>query len=94
MTTQADILTLSDERDLWLRRLLNSERAAYVAGYADGRADERVEADRAWAAQPLQRVSDRAELAELEQLRWGPGGREHFGAPRPGDYPGQEAPAA
>ena len=26
--------------------------------------------------------------AELDALRWGPGGREHFGDPRPGDYPG------
>lgn len=29
--------------------------------------------------------------AELEALRWGPGGREHFGDPRPGDYPGRTA---
>ncbi|WP_345433797.1 hypothetical protein [Actinoallomurus vinaceus] len=26
--------------------------------------------------------------AELEALRWGPGGREHFGDPRPGDFEG------
>lgn len=26
--------------------------------------------------------------AELEERRWGPGGREHFGDPRPGDYMG------
>lgn len=25
---------------------------------------------------------------ELELRRWGPGGREHFGDPRPGDHPG------
>ena len=30
--------------------------------------------------------------AELETRRWGPGGREAFGNPRPGDYPGQAAP--
>jgi hypothetical protein len=23
---------------------------------------------------------------ELEERRWGPGGQEHFGDPRPGDY--------
>jgi hypothetical protein len=31
--------------------------------------------------------------AELENARWGPGGREAFGSPRPGDYPGQAARA-
>ena len=29
--------------------------------------------------------------AELEEKRWGPGGREHFADPRPGDYPGRLA---
>jgi len=28
-------------------------------------------------------------FAELEERRWGPGGREHFADPRPGDYPGR-----
>ncbi len=27
--------------------------------------------------------------AELEGRRWGPGGREHFADPRPGDFPGR-----
>ncbi len=27
--------------------------------------------------------------AELEVRRWGPGGREHFADPRPGDCPGR-----
>ena len=31
--------------------------------------------------------------AELETCRWGPDGREAFGNPRPGDYPGQAARA-
>lgn len=30
--------------------------------------------------------------AELEGLRWGPGGREHFADPRPGDFPGRAEP--
>lgn len=30
--------------------------------------------------------------AALEEVRWGPGGREHFGDPRPGDYPGRVPP--
>lgn len=32
-------------------------------------------------------------LAELEMLRWGPGGREHFADPRPGDRTGDEVRA-
>ena len=28
--------------------------------------------------------------AELERRRWGPGGRLHFGDPRPGDFPGRD----
>lgn len=29
---------------------------------------------------------------ELEERRWGPGGRAHFADPRPGDYPGRGRP--
>ena len=29
--------------------------------------------------------------AELEERRWGPGGRAHFADPRPGDFPGRAA---
>ena len=29
------------------------------------------------------------DLAEVEARRWGPGGREQFADPRPGDYPGR-----
>jgi len=29
--------------------------------------------------------------AELEAARWGPGGREHFADPRPGDFRGRGA---
>ena len=33
------------------------------------------------------------DLAELEERRWGPGGREHFADARPGDFPGRTAQA-
>ena len=33
-----DLLALSDERDLWIARLLAAERAAYQRGFDDGRA--------------------------------------------------------
>lgn len=84
------LIALSDERDLWERRLLAAERAAYLRGYADGQADEQRRDSLAWAARPLPRVPDPAAptLAKLLLRRWGPGGREHFADPRPGDYRG------
>ena len=30
--------------------------------------------------------------AELEERRWGPGGRARFADPRPGDFPGRAQP--
>ncbi|MGH3180605.1 MAG: hypothetical protein ACRDOH_21430 [Streptosporangiaceae bacterium] len=33
----------------------------------------------------------RPSLTEYEARRWGPGGRAHFGDPRPGDYLGRHA---
>lgn len=86
----ADVLRISDERDQWLRRLLNAERAAYVLGRADGyrigyeRGARLMEAS--WPA-VVARLSGPT-FAELEVLRWGPKGRAHFGDPRPGDYRG------
>lgn len=82
------VLELSAERDLWERRLLDAERAAYARGYQDGRDDQAREDGRRWAAMPVRRVNGEPTFAELELLRWGPGGREHFGDPRPDDYKG------
>ena len=31
-------------------------------------------------------------VAEIEERRWGPGGRAHFADPRPGDFPGRTVP--
>jgi hypothetical protein len=33
-----------------------------------------------------------AQHAEMEERRWGPGGRQHFADPRPGDYAGRGKP--
>lgn len=79
------VLITSAERDLWLRRLLAAELAAWRAGYTAGCADERRAADRAWAAQSPSKASDGPDLAELDLKRWGHGGREHFTDPREGD---------
>ena len=59
-------------------------REMYAAGYAAAEADM----DARW-----NRIARAAVCgpphAELEVKRWGPGGREHFADPRPGDFPGR-----
>jgi hypothetical protein len=88
------LLELSDERDRWLRRLLAAERAAYKRGVEAGiEIGRRLEADDLAAewkriAAPVARG---VPLAELERRRWGLGGRERFGDPRPDDFPGRTA---
>jgi hypothetical protein len=61
-------------------------REMYAAGYAAAEADM----DARWNR--IARAAVRGPShAELEEKRWGPGGREHFADPRPGDYPGRLA---
>jgi hypothetical protein len=92
----ASLLEVSDERDQWLSRLLAAERAAYQRGVRDGietgRRLESAERDAEWVriARPAARGLP---LAELERRRWGPGGREHFGDPQPGDFQGRRTAA-
>jgi hypothetical protein len=60
-------------------------REMYAAGYAAAEADM----DARWNR--IARAAVRGPShAELEAKRWGPGGRAHFGDPRPGDYPGRQ----
>jgi hypothetical protein len=79
-TDRAGLLALSRERDLWLRRLLAAERAAYHRGaefgwkhgYEQACADQRA----AWHAVAW-RVArgDPRSHAQLDAERYGPGGR-------------------
>ena len=58
--------------------------------YEAGRRDAEAEMAAAW--QRISRpVAHGKSYAELEERRWGPGGREHFADARPGDFPGREA---
>jgi hypothetical protein len=68
-------------------------REMYQAGHADGyRAGYRqAEDDMAARWNQLARVVRGPAHAELEERRWGPGGRAHFADPRPGDFPGRGA---
>ena len=61
-------------------------RAGFEAGYRQADADQAAR----WAeiARP---VAHGISHAELEERRWGPGGRAHFADRRPGDFPGRAA---
>ena len=63
---------------------LDLVRAAHQAGREEA---EREMADR-WNDIARPAASGAPRHSELEERRWGPGGREHFGDPRPDDYKG------
>ena len=58
-------------------------------GYEAGRRDAEADMARFWA-EAARQVTRGVSHAELEQRRWGPGGRAHFADPRPGDFLGRE----
>jgi hypothetical protein len=87
---EASLLQLSGERDVALGLRLAAWREGWHArGLADRDAYERGFHDGCMALKRAQH--DYCELTELETRRWGPGGRDRFADPRPGDYPGQAA---
>jgi hypothetical protein len=58
--------------------------------YAVGRRDAEAEMAAQWAR--VTAVVRGPDLAEIDERRWGPGGRAHFADPRPGDFPGRKQP--
>lgn len=64
-------------------------REAYEAGRQDGYRQRQAEDEARWRLAAGIAIPDGPSHAELEELRWGPGGREHYADPRPGDYPGR-----
>jgi hypothetical protein len=66
-------------------------REMYQAGHADGYQAGYRQAEADQAAQWSQATSPAAgpAHAELEERRWGPGGRARFADLRPGDFPGR-----
>lgn len=66
----------------------------YALGFNAGVTVGRFQLDHELTGQDRRRMaymhdlSDSPAYAELELRRWGPGGREHFGDPRPGDFKG------
>jgi hypothetical protein len=68
-------------------------REMYQAGHTDGyRAGYRqADADQAFRWNQAARSSlSGPSHAELEERRWGPGGRAHYADPRPSDFPGRD----
>jgi hypothetical protein len=60
--------------------------------YEAGRRAAEAEMAARWARVTAPVVRGQA-FADLEERRWGPGGRAHFGDPRPGDFKGLAAAA-
>lgn len=76
----ADLIGSIDEREH------QAFRRGFAAGYAA--ADDDWFIALAPAREAARRAAKYPSFAELEVRRWGPGGREHYADPRPGDYPG------
>ena len=62
------------------------QRAGFEVGYRQANADDAA----AWAKVARPAVHG-ISPGELEERRWGPGGRARFADPRPGDFPGRGA---
>jgi hypothetical protein len=91
IVTRAELLlALSDERDLWLRRVYDAWRDGYRAGHAAGEVTGSRRTARAWhvTAIGLPLAALGPTWAELERRRYAPRGRAHFADPRPDDYAG------
>jgi hypothetical protein len=89
----ADLLAVSDERDIWLLRLRASWQAAYALGWQHGHAAGRREAEAEQAASWREVAVPIARGGEVQRRRWAVRAeartRETFGQPAPGDYPGR-----
>ena len=86
--TPADALRAAELAEAETRYRLQLGREMYELG----RRDAEAEMAERWSriAAPVVRGMSQA---ELEERRWGPGGRAHFADPRPGDFPGRIAQA-
>lgn len=83
--TPAAAIEAAEMAELEARYRDQVAREAADAAYERGRADGYVQAAADMKAVQHGIVRD----AELETRRWGPEGREAFGKPRPGDFPGR-----
>lgn len=84
------VLDLSDERDLWMRRVSQAWRDGWLAGMAAGYRAGFSQAVTEWkvTAGGMTHLGGES-FAEVECRRYGPGGRASFGRSRPGDFKGR-----
>lgn len=75
------------------RAFRDGYHVGFDAGHDVGRAQAENEMAAAWAevARHVRGYASQPTHDALEERRWGPGGRSHFGDPRPGDFPGGSA---
>jgi hypothetical protein len=85
--TPADAIEAAELAETETAYRLQLAREMYQAGYRQAEADMAARWDQI-ARSAIKGPSQ----AEIEAERWGPGGREHFGDPRAGDFHGH-APA-
>jgi hypothetical protein len=64
-------------------------REAYEAGRHAGYRQAETGGEARWRHTTPVLIPHGPSHAELEERRWGPGGREAFANPRPGDFPGR-----
>jgi len=90
--TPAEALEAAELTEAEIRYRQQVAREMYARGRAAGWREGYAAAEAADAAE-WARVTRPAvhgiSHAELEERRWGPGGRARFGDPRPGDFPGR-----
>ena len=82
--TPAEAIEAAELAEAEIRYRNQLAREMYQLGRRQAEA-EQAEAWRQFAAPVARGIP----FAELEERRWGPGGRAHFADPRPGDYPGR-----
>jgi hypothetical protein len=85
--TPAEAIEAAELAESEIRYRNQVAREMAEAAYERGRADGYVRAVADVKAVQHGLVLD----AEIEERRWGAGGRAHFADPRPGDYPGHGA---
>ena len=81
--TPAEAIEAAELAEAEIRYRNQVGRLMYEAGRREAEAEM---ADR-WSR--ITAVVRGPDLGEIEARRWGPGGREHFADPRPGDFPGR-----
>ena len=81
--TEAEAIEAAELAAAEIRYRNQGGRAMYEAGRRDAEAEMAAQWSRVTA--PVRGP----DLDEIAARRWGPGGRAHFGDPRPGDYPGR-----